>query len=50
MEWLNTPTSTPPSLDDSGFGLIDFSSDQDGDFEIWVMSDDGDAIILRTDG
>jgi len=46
---IHTPTSTPPSPDDSGIGLIAFSSDQDGDFEIWVMSDGGSDPRQLTD-
>jgi len=42
---LPTPTSSPinmpPLPSDNEYGLIAYSSDQDGDFEIWVMSADG---------
>jgi len=37
----NSPINMPPLPSDNGYGLIAYSSDQDGDFEIWVMSADG---------
>ena len=47
-----TPTSTPiplPPLSGSDAGLIAYSSDQDGDFEIWVMNADGSGQRKLTD-
>ena len=35
------PTSTLPLPVDHAIGLVAFCSDQDGDFEIWVMNADG---------
>ena len=40
-------TSTPPN--NHAFGLIAYSSDQDGDFEIWLMNADGSEQRKLTD-
>ena len=42
-------TSTPPLPDDRVVGLIAYASDQDGDFEIWVMKADGSDQHKLTD-
>ena len=42
------PTPSPP-LSGSDTGLIAYSSDQDGDFEIWVMNADGSGQRKLTD-
>jgi Tol biopolymer transport system component len=43
------PTSTPPLPVDDMVGLIAYASDQDGDFEIWVMNADGSDQYKLTD-
>jgi dipeptidyl aminopeptidase/acylaminoacyl peptidase len=43
------PPSTPLLLVDNVVGLIAYTSDQDGDFEIWVMNADGSGQYKLTD-
>jgi Tol biopolymer transport system component len=43
------PTSMPPLPIDNVVGLIAYTSDQDGDFEIWVMNADGSDQYKLTD-
>jgi Tol biopolymer transport system component len=43
------PTSTSPLPVDHAVGLIAYCSDQDGDFEIWVMNADGSDQYKLTD-
>ena len=43
------PTPTSPQPIDHGVGLIAYSSDQDGDFEIWGMMADGSDPHKLTD-
>jgi len=44
-----SPTSTPALPMDNVVGLIAYASDQDGDFEIWVMNADGSDQHKLTD-
>jgi len=44
-----SPTSLPTSSFDPRLGLIAYASDQDGDFEIWVISADGSDQLKLTD-
>ena len=46
---LPTPTGIAVSAGDSETGLIALSSDQDGDFEIWVVNADGSRQRQLTD-
>jgi hypothetical protein len=43
------PTNTSPLPVDNAVGLIAYCSDQDGDFEIWVMNVDGSNQQKLTD-
>jgi Tol biopolymer transport system component len=43
------PTNTPRQPSDHGDGLIAYSSNQDGDFEIWMMNTDGSDHHKLTD-
>jgi Tol biopolymer transport system component len=43
------PTSMPPLPTENVSGLIAYTSDQDGDFEIWVMNADGSNQQKLTD-
>jgi Tol biopolymer transport system component len=44
-----SPTDTPSLPMDHVFGLIAYASDQDGDFEIWLMNADGSDSHKLTD-
>ena len=45
----SSPVNTPPTPSEKATELIAYSSDQDGDFEVWVMNADGSDHRKLTD-